>query len=60
METRKIMDCRKMPSESNCSITIAGTEAEVVPLAAHHAITIHEHEDTPELREEIRSALTDE
>lgn len=59
METRKIMDCRKMPSESNCSITIAGTEAEVVPLAAHHAITIHEHEDTPELREEIRSALTD-
>ena len=60
MSTRKKMDCRKMPSESNCSVTISGTEEEVVPLAAFHAITVHEHEDTPELRTEIRGMLEDE
>lgn len=54
------MDCRKMPSESNCSVTISGTEEEVIPLAAFHAITVHEHEDTPELHTEIRGMLEDE
>ncbi len=49
-----------MPSESNCSVTIAGTEEEVVPLAAYHAVHTHEHEDTPELQDEIRKTLTDE
>ena len=57
---RKIADCRKMPSEKNCSVTIAGTEAEVVPLAVHHAITTHGHEDTPALRDEIQKTLEDE
>ena len=49
-----------MPSEKNCSVTIAGTEAEVVPLAVHHAITTHGHEDTPALRDEIQKTLEDE
>ena len=57
---RKIADCRKMPSESNCSVTVAGTEEEVVPLAAYHMSTVHQHEDTPELRETIREALEDD
>jgi hypothetical protein len=48
-----------MPSESHCSVSIEGTEEEVVPLAAYHAITVHEHADTPELRQEIRSVLQD-
>ncbi len=60
MTQRKIADCRKFPSESNCSVTISGTEAEVVPLAAYHAVTVHGHEDTPELREEIKGMLEDE
>ncbi len=60
MEPRKIADCRKFPSETNCSLTIAGTEAEVLPLAAHHAITVHGHADTPELREQIKGMLEDE
>ena len=60
MEQRKIADCRIMPSESNCSVTIAGTEEEVVPLAAYHAIHTHGHEDTPELKDEILKTLTDE
>ena len=60
MEQRKIADCRKMPSEKNCSVCISGSEAEVVPLAVHHAVKDHGHQDTPELREEIRKMLADE
>ena len=46
-----------MPSESNCSLTIAGTEDEVLNAAAAHAVSVHGHEDGPELREGIKSGL---
>ncbi len=52
--------CREFPSEMNCSLTIAGDESEVLPTSVHHAITVHGHEDTPELREELRKLLKDE
>jgi predicted small metal-binding protein len=54
---RKMIDCRKVPSEANCTLTIAGTEDEVLDAAAAHAIARHGHEDTPELREELRGSL---
>ena len=57
---RKVADCRRFPRESGCSLTIAGEEEEVVRAAAMHAVDAHGHEDTPELREEIRGMLTDE
>ena len=57
---RKYVDCRDMPSESNCSLYISGTEDEVVAAASQHAISVHGHEDTPELRDEIRDLLQDE
>ncbi|MFI0468480.1 DUF1059 domain-containing protein [Saccharopolyspora sp. 5N102] len=57
---RKIADCRKYPSESNCSLTISGEEEEVLRAATEHAVTVHRHEDTPELREQIRELLEDE
>ncbi|MDB4978102.1 MAG: hypothetical protein JWM56_288 [Candidatus Peribacteria bacterium] len=60
MATRKIADCRTMPSTKNCSLTIAGTEEEVLTVATRHAIEEHGHKDTPELREEVRSTLQDE
>lgn len=60
MANRKIADCRKMPSEMNCSVTISGTEEEVVPLAVHHAVADHGHQDTPELWNEVRSTLENE
>jgi hypothetical protein len=56
---RKMLDCRKIPSESNCSLTIAGTEDEVLDAATAHAIAKHGHEDTPDLREMLRSGLAD-
>jgi hypothetical protein len=58
--SRKMMDCRRMPSERGCSVTIAGTEEEVLTLAVRHAVEEHGHADTPELREELRQILTDE
>ncbi|MEE1844474.1 MULTISPECIES: DUF1059 domain-containing protein [unclassified Streptomyces] len=58
--TRKIADCRKHPSVSHCSLTIAGEEEEVVRAATQHAVSVHEHADSPELREQIRSMLEDE
>jgi len=60
MDKRKVADCRKIPSENNCSVTIAGTEAEVVPLAVYHAVNDHGHADTPELREQVLATLVDE
>ncbi|MGW1184534.1 MULTISPECIES: DUF1059 domain-containing protein [unclassified Streptomyces] len=58
--TRKIADCRKYPSESNCSLTIAGEEEEVVRAASEHAVSVHQHTDSPELREQVRAELEDE
>lgn len=60
MANRKVADCRKFPSEKNCSLTIAGTEEEVMSVAVHHAVAEHGHQDTPELREQIKGMLTDE
>ncbi len=57
---RKVADCREMPSESKCTLTITGEENEVVRAAALHAADVHGHEDTPEFREQIRSMLKEE
>ena len=57
---RKVADCREFPSDSKCSITIAGEEEEVVRVAAQHAADVHGHKDTPELRSELRKMLKDE
>jgi predicted small metal-binding protein len=57
---RKIVDCREMPSESGCTLTISGEEDEVVRAASEHAISVHGHEDTPELRDGIRASMKDE
>lgn len=57
---RKVADCRKYPSEVNCSLTIIGEEEEVLRAATEHAVSVHQHEDTPELRDQIRELLVDE
>jgi predicted small metal-binding protein len=55
--SRMMADCRRWPSESNCSLTIVGEEDEVVRAAAEHAASVHGHEDTPEMREQLRGML---
>jgi plasmid stability protein len=57
---RKMADCRRFESEADCSLTIIGEENDVVEAAAQHAAASHGHEDTPEMREMIRSGLEPE
>ena len=57
---RMVADCRDIPSESGCTLTIAGEEDEVVDAAARHAVAVHQHDDGPELREQIRGSLKPE
>lgn len=59
-DRRKVMDCRRFPSEKNCTLTISGTEDEVVEAAAQHAQSSHGHTDSPELREQLKSMLEPE
>ena len=58
--TRYFIDCREMPSENNCDLAMAGSEEHLVEAAAIHAVTAHKHEDTRELREEIRAHMKEE
>ncbi|MEO8899800.1 MAG: DUF1059 domain-containing protein [Candidatus Dormibacter sp.] len=57
---RKVADCREMPSESGCTLTIAGEEDEVVRAASEHAASVHGHTNDAKLQEEIRGVLRDE
>jgi predicted small metal-binding protein len=57
---RMMADCRRFESESNCSLTIIGEEDEVVEAAAQHAVSVHQHDDTTELREDVRGMLEPE
>ena len=60
MANRKSIDCRKYPSDNNCSLKISGTEEEVLNAATQHAASAHGHKNSPELREQMRSMLEDE
>jgi len=55
---RKYIDCREFPSESGCTVAIsADSEDEVVNAAAQHAVQVHGHEDSPELRAQLRQGV---
>jgi len=57
---RKSIDCRDYPSEKNCSLKMSGPEEEVLDAAVQHAVSAHGHENSPELRDQIKSMLKDE
>ncbi|HEU4975391.1 MAG TPA: DUF1059 domain-containing protein [Baekduia sp.] len=55
---RVFLDCREYPSVSHCSIAMsADSEDELLEAAVQHAVSVHEHEDTPELRDQLRAAM---
>jgi quinol monooxygenase YgiN len=56
---RKLLDCRQMPSESGCTLTLAGEEDEVIRAGAAHAVDVHGHVDNAELRDGLRAGLRD-
>jgi predicted small metal-binding protein len=59
-DVRKVIDCRDFPSEKNCSLRIAGSEAEVMKAATEHAVSSHGHKPGPELVSALRASLRDE
>lgn len=56
---RKVVDCRLHPSEKGCTVSIEGTEEEVLEAATQHAVMSHGHTENPELREQIRTIMKD-
>ena len=54
---RMMADCRRFPSEADCSLVIIGEQDEVARAATEHAISVHGHADGPELREQIANFL---
>lgn len=55
---RKYIDCRLFPSDTNCSIAIsADTDDELVAAAVQHAVAVHKHDDSPQLRKQIRASI---
>jgi predicted small metal-binding protein len=57
---RMVADCRDFPSDTGCTLTISGTEMEVLQAAAEHAVSTHGHAEGPELRTQIRAMMKDE
>jgi len=57
--SRKMIDCRAVPNEVGCTLTIAGQEDEVLDAAVAHAVDKHGHTASPDLREMLRGGLTD-
>jgi predicted small metal-binding protein len=53
--TRKYIDCREFPSDMNCTVALsADTDKELLDAAVQHAVSVHRHEDTPELRTQLQ------
>ena len=57
--SRRMIDCRSVPSDIGCTLTIAGREDEVLDAAVAHAVAVHGHTQSAELREQLRSVLVD-
>lgn len=54
------VDCRKMPSEKDCDVYMSGTADHLLEAAVSHAVKDHGHQDTPELRSQIKSMFQEE
>ena len=58
--TRKWIDCRDFPDDTGCTLYLSGEEDHVLQAAVEHAASVHGEQNTPELREQLRSMLKDE
>jgi predicted small metal-binding protein len=56
--SRMFVDCRDHPSEKNCTVAIsADTKKELVDAAVQHAVAVHGHQDSPQLREQLAKMI---
>ena len=58
--TRKTIDCRAIPNDVGCTLAITGEPDELITAAAQHAVAVHGHTDSPQLRQMLSGSLTDE
>jgi predicted small metal-binding protein len=58
---RKYIDCREYPSDIGCTVAIAAdTDEELLEAAVQHAVSVHGHEDTPELRRQLTTMFRED
>jgi predicted small metal-binding protein len=58
--SRKYIDCREFPSEMNCTVALsADSESELLEAAVQHAVAVHSHADSPELRSQLKTLFHD-
>lgn len=57
---RYVADCRNYPSESHCSLLVAGTEDEILGVLVDHAVTVHKHQRGPQLIQDLKNSLQKE
>jgi predicted small metal-binding protein len=58
---RRFIDCREYPSDIGCTMLLAAdTDTELLDAAVQHAVAIHGHRDTPELRAQLRTLFKSE
>ena len=56
--SRRYIDCREFPSESKCTVAIsADSEGELINAAAQHAAQVHGHQDSAELRAQLKGVI---
>ena len=54
--SRQYIDCREYPSTMNCSVALsADSEKELLDAAVQHAVAVHGHTDSPDLRKQLTS-----
>lgn len=54
--SRQYIDCREFPSTMNCSVALsADSEKELLDAAVQHAVAVHGHTDSPDLRKQLTS-----
>ena len=55
-----VANCGKFPSEKNCKLVIMAPQsqrADLVEAAAAHAMSVHGHKESPQLRKELDKFL---
>jgi len=58
--SRRYIDCREFPSAMNCSVAIsADSDNELLEAAVQHAVSVHQHTDSAELRTQLQALFHD-
>jgi predicted small metal-binding protein len=53
------IDCRDYPGDIACTVALsADTEDELLEAAVQHATAVHQYDDSPELRDELRKMFS--